>query len=109
MKARSSNLEVAFKIFNGRSKPILCYEAELWESEPCHQIEQVHIGFCKFILGLGQSTQSSTALGECGRLPLYIQYEKRYVKFLFKLLKSPKNSLPHCLIAILKLQNIVAT
>ena len=56
-------------------------------------VEQVHIGFCKFILGIGQSAHSSAALGECGRLPLYIQYEKRYVKYWFKLLKSPENSL----------------
>ena len=57
MKARSSNPEIAFKIVNGRIKPILCYKEELWESEPCHQIEQVQIGFCKFILGFGQSAQ----------------------------------------------------
>ena len=40
-------LEVAFKIFDGRITPIFCYGAELWD-----QIEQVHIGFCKFISGL---------------------------------------------------------
>ena len=86
------NPEVAFKIFDGKITPVLCYGAELWGSESRHQIEQVHIGFCKFILGLGQSAHSSAALGECGRLPLYIQYEKRYVKYRFKLLKSPENS-----------------
>ena len=87
------NPEVVFKIFDVRITPILCYGAELWGSESRHQIEQVHIGFCKFILGLGQSAHSSAALGECGRLPLYIQYEKRYVKYWFKLLKSPGISL----------------
>ena len=66
------NPEVAFKIFDGSITPILCYGAELWGSEPRHQIEQVHIGFGKFTLGLGQSAHLSAALGECGRLPLYI-------------------------------------
>ena len=61
------NPEVAFKIFDARITPIL------WGSESRHQIEQVHIGFCKFILGLGQSAHSSAALGEYGRLPLCIQ------------------------------------
>ena len=76
MELGHPNPEVAFKIFYGKTKPILCYETELWGSEPRHQIEQVHIGFCKFILGLGQSAYLSAALSEYGRLPLYIQYEK---------------------------------
>ena len=92
-KLRHSNPEVALKIFDARITPILCYGAELWGSESRHQIEQVHIGFCKFILDLGQSAHSSAALGECGRLPSYIQYQKKYVKYWFKLLKSPENSL----------------
>ena len=51
-KLGHQNPEVAFKIFVGRITPILCYGAELWESEPRHQIEQVYTGFCRFILGL---------------------------------------------------------
>ena len=85
--------EAAFKIFDGRITPILCYEAGLWGSEPHHQVEQVHMGFCKFIVGLGQSAHSSAAPGERDRLPLYTQFEKRYVKYWFKLLKSQENSL----------------
>ena len=68
-------------------------EQNFWGSEPHHQIEQVHIKFCTFILGFGQSAHSSAALGECGRLPLYIQYEERYVKYWFKSLKIPENSM----------------
>ena len=78
--------KVVFKILDGRIAPILCHGAELWGSEPRHQIEQVHRGFCKFILGLGQSAHSSAALGEYGKLPLFIQYEKRHVKYWLKLL-----------------------
>ena len=55
--------EVTFKIFDGRITPILSYRAELWGSKSRQQIEQVHIGFCKFILGLGQSAHLSAALG----------------------------------------------
>ena len=39
------NPEVAFKIFDGKITPILCCGTELWGSEPCHEIEQAHIGF----------------------------------------------------------------
>ena len=44
------------------------------------------MGFWKFIFGLEQSAYLSATLGESGRLPLYTQYEKRYVKYW---LKSP--------------------
>ena len=52
------NPEVAFKIFDDRITPIL------WGSESSHQIEQVHIGFCKFISGLGQSANSSATFSK---------------------------------------------
>ena len=77
-KLRHPNSEVAFKIFDGRITPILCYGADLWGSKPGHQIKQVRIGFCKFILGLGQGAHSSAALGDCDTaiFYIYIQYEK---------------------------------
>ena len=45
--------------------------------------------------GLAQNSNSSTALGEYRRPPLYIQYEKRYVKYWFKLLMTPESLLLH--------------
>ena len=45
------------------------------------------------MLGVGQNAYSAAVLGECGRLPLSIQYQKRYIKYWLELLKMSENSL----------------
>ena len=44
------------------------------------------------MLGVGQNAHSAAVLGECGQLPLSIQYQKRYIKYWLKLIKMPENS-----------------
>ena len=87
------NISVAFKIFDCRIAPILFYGAEICGSERRNQIEKIHLRFCKFVLGVAQNAHSAAVLGECGRLPLSIQYQKRYIKYWLKLIKMPDNSL----------------
>ena len=87
------NVDVAFKIFDSRIVPILLYGSEIWGFESRNQIEKIHLRFCKFVLGVGQSANSAAVLGECGRLPLHIKYNKRFIKYWLKLLRSPQGSL----------------
>ena len=44
---------------------------------------------------VSKTASNSSVLGECRRLPLSIYYQKRYVKFWLKLLKSDEGSLLH--------------
>ena len=71
----------------------LLYGSEIWDFESRNQIEKIHLRFCKFVLGVGQSANSASVLGECGRLPFHIKYNKRFVKYWLKLLRSPQRSL----------------
>ena len=87
-------LHVSFKIFDSRIAPILCYGSEIWGHTYQDQIK-IHVSFCKFVLGVRKTASNSAVLGECGRLPLSIHYQKRYVKFWLKLLKSDEGSLLH--------------
>ena len=79
-KALSSIRKVIWNLgnpnINSRIAPILFYGAEIWGSERRNQIEKIHLRFCKFALGVGQNAHSAAVLGECGRLPLSIQYQK---------------------------------
>ena len=43
-----------FKIFDSLVVPILCYGSEVWGYEYQRKIEQVHINFCKSVLGVGK-------------------------------------------------------
>ena len=45
------------------------------------------------MLGVDQNAHSAAVLGECGRLPLSIQYQKRYIKYWLTVIKMPENSL----------------
>ena len=87
------NVDVAFKIFDSRIVQILLYGSEIWGSESRNQIEKIHLRFCKFVLGVGQSANSAAVFGKCGRLPLHIKYNKRFVKYWLKLFRSPQGSL----------------
>ena len=75
------NVDVAFKTSDSRIVPVLLYGSEIWGSESRNKIEKIQLRFCKFVPGIGQSANSAAVLGECGRLPLHIKYNKRFIKY----------------------------
>ena len=86
------NITVAFNIFDSRVAPILFYGAEIWGSERRNQVEKNTLTVsANFVPGVGQNAHSAAVLGERGRLPLSIQYQKRYIKYWLKLIKMPEN------------------
>ena len=84
----------AFKLFDSMVKPVACYGAEIWGYQFCEEIEKVQSRFCKYFIGLKQSTNDSFALGECGRLPLAVCYTTRALKYWLKLTQMPNNRYP---------------
>ena len=83
-----------FKIFDSLVVPILCYGSEVWGYEYQRKIEQVHINFCKSVLGVGKYASNSPVLGECGRLPLATRCYRRFIKYWLKILKMDHDSFP---------------
>ena len=63
-----------FKIFDSLVVPILCYGSEVWGYEYHREIGQVHVNFCKLVLGVGKYASNSSVLSECGRLPIATRY-----------------------------------
>ena len=63
-----------FKLFDAIVKPILCYASCIWGTENCEIIESVQSEFCKKFVGVNSSVNNAVALGECGRLPLWVTY-----------------------------------
>ena len=74
--------------------PILCYGAELWGYEYCHSIEHIHVKFCKYLLGVSNSTPTAAVLGELGRTPISMTYNVKCIKYWLKLLEMDDNRLP---------------
>ena len=61
------------------------YGSEIWGFQAVKSIELVQVQFCKYFLGVSQQTANMIALGECGRLPLWVKYMSRCIKFWLKL------------------------
>ena len=78
-----------FKLFDVKIAPILLYGSELWGTKMYDSLERVHRYACKRFLNVSFKVCNSFALGDCGRFPLYIQNQRRVLKYWFKLLHLP--------------------
>ena len=86
-------------------KPILTYGAEIWGTEYADIIERVHVEFCKQFLGVNNSVNNAVVLGECGRLPICIDYHVKSIKYWCKLLQMPMHRYPKNCYIMLKSQD----
>uniref|UniRef100_A0A8W8JN00 Reverse transcriptase domain-containing protein n=1 Tax=Magallana gigas TaxID=29159 RepID=A0A8W8JN00_MAGGI len=77
--------KVCFKLFDSIIVPILTYGAEVWGTDINEEIEAVQNDFCKWILGISKKATNIMARGECGRLPLYVIYMIKPVKYWLKI------------------------
>ena len=77
-----------FSLFDTYVSSILNYGCEVWGSHRAHDIEKVHLDFCKNILGVTRRTNNVMVYIETGRLPLRFVRLIRMFKFWFKLLTS---------------------
>ena len=74
-----------FKLFDSMVKPIFIYGSEIWGYEMSDIIENVQIVLCKKYLKLPTCMFKASALGECGRYPLYVDYFTRCIKYWLRL------------------------
>lgn len=82
-------VSLQLKLFDKMILPILMYGAEVWGVTKAKHIEQVHIDYCKQILGVPTHTSNAAVYAELGRTPLYIRYFTRCLKYWIKLLNMP--------------------
>ena len=80
-------------LFNTLVKPILNYACEIWGSYDAKPLEVLHTKFLRYVLGVRQSTPNSYVSGELGEFPLKLDRQIRVIKYWFKVLKSPNESL----------------
>ena len=83
-----------FKLLDTMVKPILLYGSEIFGTEISEQLEKVQISYCKEFLGINKSVNDCMVLGECGKLPLYVEYHYKAVKYWTKLIHMPIHRYP---------------
>ena len=83
----SLNMETKLHVFDTYVSSVLNYGCEGWIFHPAHDIEKVHMNFCKRILSVKRSA-TNLILSQLGRTPLCIDREIRILKYWLKLLKT---------------------
>lgn len=78
------------QLFDKLVRPILEYGAEVWGFHSCKDIEQLHLSFCKNILGVRRSTPNDFVYNELGRLPLAFSRKVKIIKYWVKVLRLPE-------------------
>ena len=87
-------ISVQFEMFDKMIAPILLYGAEVWGFNEAEHIEKVQTDYCKQTLGVPSQTTNIAVRAETGRLPMFIHYYKRCVKYWTKLLRMPSTRYP---------------
>ena len=76
-------IEDTAKLFDSLIKPILLYSSDFWgclKLPTNNPIENLHITFCKHLLGVQAQTTNAGVLLEVGRIPLNLSAQKAGVK-----------------------------
>ena len=87
-------VDLHFELFDSMILPILLYSSEIWGFNVANDVEKVHLQFCKSVLGVPSHTPTLAVLSETGRVPLYVYYFKRLVKYWLKILQMPGHRYP---------------
>ena len=87
------SLDTSLELFDRTILPILTYGCEIWGFEKDSIIENLHLKFCKYILGLKKSTPNVMIYGETGRTPVEVTIKVRSLMFWFRLVNGRDSKL----------------
>lgn len=84
-----------FNLFDAYVLSVLNYGCEIWGFLKAEDISHIHRKFCKQMLHVKMSTNSTSLYAEVGRFPLFIGRQLRIIRYWLKLY-SGKNG--HCIL-----------
>ena len=91
------HIPLTLQLFNTLIKPILTYGSEIWGfnttkyNELRDPIEQVHMKFCKQILGVSKRAVNKACRGEIGSFPVIVEIKAKAISFWSRLLTLDNN------------------
>ena len=80
-------------LFDKFITPILSYGGEVWGFHKGPDIEKVHIGYCKRLLGVRKATQNDFVLGELGRFQMQVLRQCSIIRYWLNIVMGEKSSL----------------
>ena len=99
-KYAKPNFVTSLHIFDHIVRPILLYGAEIWgDSSFCTKgsvynklvsdvIEECHLKFCKFTLGVNKRAAKNAVYGDTGRLPIGFNAASAFIKYWYRLARN---------------------
>ena len=87
-------VDLLFELFDSMIAPVLLYSSEVWGFTLAKDIEKVQTNFCRYVLGVPSHTPNNAVLSETGRVPMYVRYFKRCIKYWLKVIAMPNNRYP---------------
>ena len=88
------SLHLQLKIFDTQVQPIVNYGSEFWYTgKQVDELETLHLCYIKRSLGVKISTSTLAVFGETGRFPLILQHKESILKYWFRLLSLPQDTL----------------
>ena len=98
LKVRDIPVVIALKLlmqlyyqFNYGAEVWVAFERDTYESWDLGLIEQVHLNFCKHILGVNRSTTNLLCCAELGRRPFRVVIDLKILQFFKHCLKLSNN------------------
>ena len=85
---QSLNVESKLSVFDTYVSSLLNYGCEVWGFHPAHDVERVHLDFCKRILRIKKSTSNFMIYSELGRVPLQICRKVAIIRYWLKIIES---------------------
>ena len=90
------NCETLLSLFDTYVSSILNYSCEVWGNHRSDDIEKVHLYFLKRILKVKKTAVNNMVYCELGRYPMFIERNKRIIKYWFKVLTTDNCILKAC-------------
>ena len=92
-KKHSLPVDMQLELFDKMVVPVLTYGCEIWGFEDLKVIEKLHMKFCKYILGVKNSTSHNMVYGELGRVPISITIKTRMMCFWLRIVQGKEEKL----------------
>ena len=91
-KNKYLDVKLQLDLFNSLVEPVMSYSCEVWGLREADQLEKIHLGFLKNILGVRKTTPSAYIYRELGVYPLILKRKIRVIKYWLKILELNCNN-----------------
>ena len=82
------DVKTKLNLFDTMVAPILLQKSEVWGAYNYKVVDNLHLRFCRYILGEKKATPNCAVYGELGRYPLSIICKERALKYWCKLIQN---------------------